>query len=734
MWQLCCYSTHHNTLVVAMENSIRCMACGNAVEEIHYQSRAADEAHTTIKSCPRCPLEANRLRVTSPKNIVPLGSFTRHVRNKSSVHATPIVTRTGLIRYLEVSLPDKTASSFLNGELKDVLIHDISIKLNDNQYETIATINITGPFVDETIIGTSTIPYSPKVRLNEYTTVNIGRRQPSSRLTRRGVFSIVSIPYVRHTGIVWSRVVDGEDQCTMLIRIDSLSSTDVDRLLTAVLMFVGEWPCIWNFMDKARVAMLANRAARAWDATVAPRNDYVYTPKADGERAYLVIYQKIAYLFSKAGSYPLAGWRVLNKFVSRVLPVIIDVEFLPNYGMILIDMITTVDGQFAEQSRSISWVLREHKKIAQDVLPVRILVREYNTELRHVLNSLDRLLYPTDGVIAIPSHGTASLKLKDERSMELQLTDRNSLVTADGDTVVEEWHNQSGYQVGTIVELRFLLVGKNKQITVTSTINRPDKAKPNSSSAVMSILRSFDTSMRDDESERRELLMWCNALRRYLLLNPPSHRPEKRIILDIGTGTGQSFDDMLHCNESSFVLLEPDKKSCNMILRRDRQVRLLRSIPDLLSVIKPLALGSIRYVLINARLEDLLAETDVCNNLFPELRVATCTYSAHYCIPSLYMMHFNWNVPIVGCTYLYDGVNIGGYLVDGIGVSMKRTGESTCVVKWGTDKGYAEPYTEKSHYSSFATVEAGLDYVNLAFNDMDSVVYKIASKVQVIHC
>ena len=90
-----------------------------------------------------------------------------------------------------------------------------------------------------------------------------------------------------------------------------------------------------------------------------------------------------------------------------------------------------------------------------------------------------------------------------------------------------------------------------------------------------------------------------------------------------------------------------------------------------------------------------------------------CTFSAHYVVSDLHHISTNYDVPIYGCAYLYDGASADGTLIESRGVKMKIVHDDTAEVTWGGDRKYSEPVTRRRDYAGIGKVVPGSDVVTL---------------------
>jgi hypothetical protein len=378
------------------------------------------------------------------------------------------------------------------------------------------------------------------------------------------------------------------------------------------------------------------------------------------------------------------------------------------------------------------WVLDCFAEVKEMLPPLRVRVRKYYSTQREAEAGAISAPYPTDGVVAIPLSGTSAKKIKREKAVELTLTDSMSLVTSDGDTVVKSYPQTTGVEPGDIVELKFRLMKSGRSISSREAFKRTDKTDANSTGAVLNIMRSFKGVTKDDEARRRAVLMWCDALRQKLVEDATSGNSPKTVVLDIGTGTGQSLDVLTPDKGVSYLLVEPDPERVSMLRRRTGGAKVLKEPREILAHMKHLKSGSETYVIANMHIEEITDDEEVARLLSQEVRVAMAIFSAQYSIASLYDLVNFWSIPMVGCMYPYDDVAVGEDLVNALGVRMRRISDDKCTVVWGGDKEYDEPYTTSNEYKAFASVFHASDILDLPGSEVDDAARSICEKIRVL--
>jgi hypothetical protein len=178
--------------------------------------------------------------------------------------------------------------------------------------------------------------------------------------------------------------------------------------------------------------------------------------------------------------------------------------------------------------------------------------------------------------------------------------------------------------------------------------------------------------------------------------------------------------------------VEKSEERCQMLKRRTGAPRIIRDPREVMSYMRPLKSGAQTYAIANMELSEISSDEHLMKFIKDEIAFVSCTFSAHFVVSELYDICSYWQIPVVGCVYAYDGVDVGEALVDGLDVSMRRVSETECLVKWGGDDRYSEPCTTTSEYHSFSTVTRAIDLVPPPNRDIDEEAWEICSKVYAI--
>lgn len=705
-----------------------CPACGSEIVSVSFQARAADEPARTIESCPQCPLMTRRISIATPKQSN-YTSLPKHVHRRFKSAPVSRSQGTASRTYIEMVCPHE-------GWAGPPPIYHENIRMplpvihSDHAPARRGYVYAAGEFKSMIVVHRSSSSITPVLIRHAVDTYHLKEEDTVGAAEKDGEVAV----YPAELGLVCylhKRVTEKGVSLTVAIEAGAGTPVEIRRAVYALHSIPWLRFSITDVLTVAELSMARNLSPRAWDSAYRNLSGHVFLHKPDGERCYGIIYGVVFYLFRKGRSLPLVGWRVLDR--ERVgKPIILDLENTVSSGCILIDMITDRHGSWSPARREYLWVLKEFSSIAALSAPIVITVRRCYGSLSDAAHSVLAARYPTDGVLAIQAGGTTSKKMKKERSVELQVGGDLSLRSSDGKVVVEWGHDPGRLTPGTVVELRFRLMSTGKKILCSSPFVRNDKAAANNSTAIGNVLASFRGVAKDDEIRRRGVLTWCYSLRSSLIDRALSAPGARKLVMDIGTGTGQSLDDLTAGRGVSYILVERNAQCCLQISRRLRLGRIETDPRRLLSVVRSLKSGSSTYCIMNCGLEDILADREVMTLLSSELKAAVCTFSAHYVIPAVYELTSSWGIPVIGCVYTYDGVEVGECLVDTLGVTMRRRSPNECTVKWGQDDEYSEPYTLASYYEVFCSTTRAIDQVDHPSEEIDRDVYNICSKVLIV--
>jgi hypothetical protein len=488
---------------------------------------------------------------------------------------------------------------------------------------------------------------------------------------------------------------------------------------------------IYDLMDNSDVGRLSNLSPRAWDSPAPTTAGYIYTSKVDGQRMWILIYGRICYYVSRLGRRDIVGWWMCSDGAGRRgSPVVADVEFVACGPSILIDILIDSHGTVAPVSRDMRWVAEGWRDLMSRIPDVPITMRLYFETVGEAKAYAVEEGNPCDGVVGIALKTTEALKIKDIRSMELELRD-GKLLSSDGDPIIS--YNAHGkFDDGDILEVRFSFTPAKDTIIAHEVFKRSDKMAGNSTSVCRDIM---SCALRDVQSpgdiQRRVAVTWCQELRARVLDMAWGTKRDGNVVLDLGAGDGQSLDTLRSYDQGSYILVEPDKSKCEKLARRVGTKRIYTDPMSLISVVQSLQKGSQKYAVIQCLAEQLVECTELMKHLRNRVRCVTATFSAQFCISALDTC-MSMGLPFIGCCYLYDGVKVGEYLLDTSGVTMYRTSNTLCSVKWGGDMTYTEPAVVSKDFNGISRVSKASSIRPLPDPIADKEANSICSKVCLI--
>lgn len=694
-----------------------------------YQMRAADEAHTSVWSCDMCPLDPSKISFSRPRKST-LESFPRmlHARSASEPkYASRKQVKASSI--VEIRLPAPPRSLTSESSVKN---RRVPCSVPDPKYATPARAyyHCSGMYSNEIVRDTGSERLSPNCNVKHVALYRLEEESALGEVESDGIVFTLASPRGMEA-YFYSRMEGGRGVHSLAMDVGR-GWEQVSRAMLSLYHYGLPWPGIEGFVSRDYLSTINNLSPRAWDSRRIQKKGAYYTPKVDGERVYVLIFSGVMHVFAKSKGYPHIGCRPLLKMIHRTSPVVIDAENTVSHGILLIDMLTDHGGKPSPRERDYKWSLDQMERLQNAGEGIPIKVKPYSGSLLEAEEMSRSALYPTDGVIALWPGTTTSRKMKLEKSIELLVGQNNGLYTSDGDVVFSDAGIPTGVHQGDIVEVRLKLCSNGKDVTSKPIFKRVDKVKANGTSAVMAVLSSFSSVRRDDETRRREVLMWCDSLKQHLINSALERKGSRKVVIDVGTGTGQSLDILRPDKGVSYLLIEPSEEKCAMLRRRVGRARVIKEPREIMSAIRPLKSGSQTYVIANMELSQLSSDEELMKFVGEEVAFVSCTFSAHFVTAELYDVCSYWQIPMVGCMYTYDDVEVGGALVDTLGVSMKRKSESECTVRWGGDEEYTEPYTTTQEYEPFCTVTRAIDIVPPPNKESDPEAWSICSKVYMI--
>lgn len=689
---------------------MKCPNCSSILKTIEYQARSADEAQRSMVRCPNCPVNIDEFHKKR------IDVHTHLKRRQRNISLTPHIDSSSAKTTKFVSA--RTKSSNLNiGLSKEYAVFATNYVDHEGH---VFRHHHNGTWKGKGICVVSKLQLAPNVKLIEVKIIDIAE--------------VPLTQYVVHTCVEsnQSEYIISRDDISIWIPI-SYNDDIMVSIQTAYMM--GFAPLkLSDCISQATLGSLSNLTSRAYDKYSVPDYEYMFSDKPDGERMWMT---KIgmAYFFSRRLlGHVIRGWEV-ETFTehtqqnTQVGP-IIDIEFMYGSSPKLIDVLMDANGKVVTHQRNITSINKMFEEL-KHMYPIlsMVSVRPFFDTLLKAAAHRSTLSYPTDGIVAVSNTGTDMFKIKSERSMELQLAEDGSLCTAEG-TKLFSSDCQENYSSGTIVELRFSIVAG--QVEVKNVFHRPDKQKANDMDAVNNIIQS---SMKpsDDNSNivRTEVWRWCNNLRSSIYSSVHRQVKDRGVILDIGTGDGQSLDSLISMDNISIIFVEPDSSKCRKLISK-LGIKMYHQDPrSVIPAVPQLRKGTLKYHVLNCTLDKVVTDQPTMQNLKYIVSFATASFSSQFVINELTTL-VEMGVSVVGCCYLYENIEYGSSIVDSHGLKMTRVDTDTAQVKWGTDKVYTEPALELGDIPEvFATIRAS-DFVGLPTKDHNGLVRKICSYIWIL--
>lgn len=678
----------------------KCQACGSALKSITYQARSADEAHRTITTCPDCPIDMSKM----PSKLPNLGNNIRFHRNKNSRRRTSSIVSTYVGEITSVEFNISQSASIAKMSRLGTRRYATRISHNGAYVacQELCVQGMVGRLMEEKSF--SDVSMGCTVRTYDEHSINDTADRPA--MESSGEYAIINIPGLKFC-LITKGYRDVNNKTVLHVFTGSSGNMCISDIIYMVYSAGYSPTSLRSMLPTDMLKHAINLSSRAWDTSIDDVNGFLATHKVDGERMFIVCMGYTAFAIRRDTSMAVRFWFCLREDVASGLNdiTIIDVEYTSTGDFVIIDILRTSNGKYADHNRTMEWVSNQvvfHSNLLNEL---GVYVREYWViDTDNNINSDTNNI--VDGIVAINPGDIAARKIKSTKSTELQVSPNgSSFLSADGTEVFLGLRPPEGSRTGEIFEVRFTVTA-NDRINVTDVFRRVDKIKANSNIVVNDIITSsVSTGRNDDSNERRRALLWCKSVSRYINKLVESIDTPKPIIIDVGSGDGQSLDSMDNTSPTySRLLIEPDVDKCKRLCRRLGQRPPEPGVGHLRSKVRRLVMRTEQTVVCNSGFEDILEDEDLCDELFPSVRAIVGTFSLHYVIECMSEMKLNTSIPIYGCGYVYDNVGVGEYMTNSCGVSMKRLGKTECSVTWGGDRVYHEPFVTSGDYGTFSRV------------------------------
>lgn len=727
----------------------KCDACYNILQVIYYQRRAADEPPDKIVFCSNCPLDTNRLHFSTASKLVIQSTKkvlgTKNASSKSRVSLSSVLSKVDTRVYITVrgNAAVKCYRNIMHTQNKPKSIVGVPVNINTDTKCIASYYYLNSSTQDEVHITSNSdtiAPFIVRKNVDIYScTHDLDKYIDNSDKCILG--HEYQLPTIEHSTYTVLRTLHDGQKPHIVIAVRNSSDSKILSILESILAEYGTELSIKSIVSSTILNRLYIQSGRAFDWPSAPNNGYTYAWKPDGERFWYLKYGSIWLFSRRLLSGRIAGWNMCTSLHTyTTIGPVLDVEVMIGFDPILIDILIGYNEELMSVSRTIDYVLDEYNSIKDSgIIDVPIHVREYYRSEQELLSTKDTLQYPVDGVVGIEDGSMNIIKLKDEKSIELQLQENGDLVTSDREVVANS-NLQETEQIGSIVEIRFVKQSGKDTPTITETFVRTDKTKANDLQACKNIFSAISSS--PDSLARRNVVQWCNSIRLKLNQIASKTTGKGRVILDIGAGDGQAVSDYSSDPEVTYLLLEPNEKKCRSMIRRLQDLdktsaRLFKQPSDVMNALRLLIPKKIKYAVLCATLEDILSQKECIRTLKTCVRCCIASLSISYIVPELQKLAIE-GLNVIGFGYMYDSVNDKGELVNEHGVTMKYTSyqpnsiSTDAVVQWGTDKAYIEPVITLQDFKEVFYYKLARNIIPTIADSKMTLLNTVADKVYII--
>lgn len=688
---------------------MKCSSCNSELKVIEYQARSADEAQRSITRCPNCPLNLDGFLK---------GRVNVHMhlkRRQRIIKSTPIIDSSSSRRLRFICGRTKCQNLVVDLSNTKPIYASNYVDKKGHMFRH----HQNGKWKDTAISVISKTEIAPNVKLIDIDIVPCD--QPSDNSYK--IFDQVTIDENEY-------IVNG-DYATLWLPVSDNASIPV-KLYEMYLN--GFAPMrLSDYVGQTVLQSLSNLTARAYDRYMVEDHEHRFGDKPDGQRMWVTKIGMV-YLFScRLTGHVIKGWDVDLSYpdsLKTTIGPVIDVEFMLNSKPKLIDVLMDTSNTPSTHQRTmcdITFMLQQMQKTLPMLLGIE--TRQFFDTYQEALLHRQTLDYPTDGIVAITKSGTDMFKIKDERSMELEITDDGKLNTSDGTTVFSS-HYHEMYDPGTIIEIRFCI--EDGLMDIKRVFHRPDKQRANDIEAVKNIIQS-STKPSDDTSNilRTEIWRWSNTLRSFMYSFVQRQVQDQGVIVDVGTGDGQSLDAIMSMKDVSFIFIEPNEVSCRKLMKRLNVKRMYKDPRSVIPAVPQLRKGTIKYHILNCSISEVVNDDATMQNLKHIVNHVTSCFSAQFAVNELNLMA-SAGMSVIGCCYLYDDIDPGSSIIDEHGLKMSRITDTDAQVKWGSDKVYDEPALETTDIpEAFARIPA-IDFVGPPADTHNGLVRRVCSHAWIL--
>ncbi len=687
---------------------MHCLACKSKLEVIEYQARSADEPPRRIEKCPLCPLDIDKFGGTRR---APHAHLHRSDRMKSSIQH---IDASGARPMFELHTHILSTASMPDIEMEPVICCNL---LQDRT--KLFRYYSSGPHKDMAVYSGAEEQVGPR------STVKM------LEVLEHDYIEGQYYEHARYGLLEHGYILSGPGWRTIVVPMSNSSPRTITESMHLSYYMGGCPSSLSACFSQITLGAMSNLSARAYDAYSADERYYDFSTKPDGERMWLTRVGYVWLLSRRLMKHVIVGWLCSSPsdhLRQTLYGPVIDVEFMASSSPILIDILMNESGSISQHSRNVHWIMHEFSRM-RDILPIlsKIYVRPFYRTLQEAREYQNGVQYPTDGIVAVSRMNTDMLKLKAVKSMELQLGPDSILYTSDHKALLR-MHDRGSYPDGAILEVRFSVA--SGIFSLLGIMERPDKTTANDSSAVESIvLSTFRKTSK--QAVRTSIWRWSNKIRVYMYNRARVVCGDKRVILDIGTGDGQSVDAFQADSTYSYILVEPDRDKCNRLSQRLRIGEIHTEARSLIPAIPQLKKGTRRYHILNMTLQDMLSDDAVSNNMKGTVGCCVSCFSAQYIVDCILSLK-HLSIGFIGSCYMYDDIKPGMSIIDSAGITMKRISPTSATVKWGTDDEYIEPALETHDLPDIITVVPSRDVVAISSQDTTEAALNACSHMKIL--
>jgi hypothetical protein len=688
---------------------MKCSSCNSELKVIEYQARSADEAQRSIARCPNCPLNLDDFLK---------GRVNVHLhlkRRQRIIKTTPIIDSSSSKRLRFICGRTKTQNLTVDLSNTSPIYASNYVDNKGHMFRH----HQNGKWNGTAISVISKTEIAPNVKLIDIDIVSC--HQPSENPYR--IFDQVTIDENEY-------IINGDYATLWLPVTDNIS---IPAKLYEMYLSGFAPMRLSDYIGQTVLQSLSNLTARAYDRYMVEDHEHRFGDKPDGQRMWITKIGMV-YLFScRLTGHIIKGWEVdlsyPQSFKTTIGPVI-DVEFMLNSKPKLIDVLMDETSSITTHQRTmcdITFLLEGMKKVLPMLL--RIETRQFFDTYEQASIHRQTLDYPTDGIVAITKSGTDMFKIKDERSMELEIMQDGKLSTSDGTTVFSSQYHEV-YEPGTIIEIRFRV--DDGLMDIKRVFHRPDKQRANDIDAVKNIIQS-STEPSDDTSNilRTEIWRWSNTLRSSMYSFVQRQVQDRGVVLDVGTGDGQSLDAFISMKDVSFIFVEPNEVSCKKLMSRLGVRKMYTDPRSVIPAVPQLRKGTVKYHILNCSITEVVNDDATMQNLKHIVNHVTSCFSAQFAVNDLASMAA-MGMSVIGCCYLYDDIEPGSAIIDEHGLKMSRINTTQAQVKWGSDKIYDEPALETSDIPEMFVKIPAIDFVGPPSDTHNGLVRRVCSHAWIL--